>query len=80
MHNDLGLTEPLEVAVRYFHDRPYRVLDAYRFTDALVSTISDPAVRAPPPVGAIDQYVDNTDVTDRGHADLRRRYIAGPRL
>jgi hypothetical protein len=33
-----------------------------------------------PPVGAIDQYVDNTDVTDRGHADLRRRYIAGPRL
>jgi hypothetical protein len=80
LHNDLGLTEPLDVTVRYFHDRPFRVLDAYRFTDALVSTISDPAVRALPPVGAIDQYVDNTDLTDRKYADLRRRYIAGPGL
>jgi hypothetical protein len=34
VHNHLGLTEPLEVTVRYFHDRPFRVLDAYRFTDA----------------------------------------------
>jgi hypothetical protein len=70
----------LDVTTRYFHDRPFRVLDAYRFTDALVSTIIDPAVRALPPVGAIDQYVDNTDLTDRKHAELRRRYIAGPGL
>jgi hypothetical protein len=78
LHNELGLTEPVDVTVRYFHDRPFRVLDAYRFTNALVSTISDPAVRTLPPVGAIDQYVDNTDLTDRTHAELRRRYIAGP--
>lgn len=80
LHNELGLTEPLDVKVRYFHDRPFRVLDAHRFTDALVSTISDPAVRALPPVGAIDQYVDTTDLTDRSYAELRRRYIAGPGL
>jgi hypothetical protein len=80
VHNDLGLTEPLEVTVRYFHDRPFRVLDAHRFTNALVSTISDPAVRALPPVGAIDQYVDSTDLTDRAHAELRHRYLAGPGL
>ena len=80
LHNELGLTEPLDVEVRYFHDRPFRVLDAYRFTNALVSTISDPALSALPPVGAIDQYVDNTDLTDRTHAELRRRYIAGPGL
>jgi hypothetical protein len=80
LHNELGLTEPLDVKVRYFHDRPFRVLDAYRFTNALVSTISDPAVRDLPPVGAIDQYVDNTDLTDRTYAELRRRYIAGPGL
>jgi hypothetical protein len=70
----------LDVKVRYFHDRPFRVLDAYRFTNALVTTISDPAVRTLPPVGAIDQYVDNTDLTDRTYAELRRRYIAGPGL
>ena len=80
MHNDLGLTEPLDVTVRSFHDRPFRVLDAHRFTGALVATIHDPAVQALPPVGAIDQYVDNTDLTDRRQADLRRRYIAGPGL
>jgi hypothetical protein len=45
LHNELGLTEPLDVKVRSFHDRPFRVLDAYRFINALVSTISDPAVR-----------------------------------
>jgi len=80
LHNDLGLTEPMDVKVRYFHDRPFRVLDAYRFTDALVSTIGDAAVRALPPVGAIDQYVDSTDLTDRGHTELRRRYVSGPGL
>ena len=80
LHNSLGLTDPLEVTVRYFHDRPFRVLDAYRFTDALVATIGDPAIRALPPVGGIDQYVDNTDLTDRSYASSRRRYIAGPSL
>jgi hypothetical protein len=78
MHNDLSLTEPVETKVRPFHSRPFLVLDAFRFTDALTSTISDPAIRALPPVGAIDQYVDSTNLTDRGFADRRRRYLAGP--
>jgi uncharacterized protein DUF4037 len=80
LHNELGLTEPVDVEVRYFHDRPFRVLDAHRFTEALVPTIRDPALRALPLVGAIDQYVDSTDLTDRSHADRRRRYLAGPGL
>jgi uncharacterized protein DUF4037 len=80
MHNDLGLTEPLDVHVRQFHTRPFLVLDAHRFTDALISTISDPVLRALPPVGTIDQYVDSTDITDRNHTDRRIRYIAGPEL
>ncbi|MCS7475515.1 DUF4037 domain-containing protein [Umezawaea endophytica] len=80
LHNDLGLTEPLDPRVRYFHDRPFLVLDAHRFTDALVATIADPALRALPPVGAIDQYVDSTDLTDRAFLDRRRRYVAGPGL
>ena len=78
-HNGLGLTEPVETRVRYFHDRPFRVLDAYRFTDALIPTIEDPEVRALPPVGAIDQYVDSADLTDRRNAEVRRRYLADPR-
>jgi hypothetical protein len=78
MHNDLGLTEPLDTATRPFHTRPFLVLDSYRFTDALMATIGDPALRALPPVGAIDQYVDSTDLTGRTFGDRRRRYLADP--
>jgi hypothetical protein len=37
------------------------VLDASRFTAALLEIIADPRIRQLPVVGAIDQYVDNTD-------------------
>ncbi|WP_179121656.1 hypothetical protein [Streptomyces avermitilis] len=78
MHNDLGLTEPLETKARYFHTRPFLVMDGYRFTDTLMATINDPQVRSLPPVGAIDQFVDSTDVTQ--FANRRKRYITGPVL
>ena len=77
LHNRLSLTAPLDPKVRRFHDRPFLVLDGFRFTDALVATITDPAVRALPQVGAYDQYVDNTDM---GATEARTRYIAGPGL
>ncbi|QRP44105.1 DUF4037 domain-containing protein [Amycolatopsis sp. FDAARGOS 1241] len=54
-HNQLGLTPPLEPRTRGFHSRPYRVLDAARFADAL----------CPGAVGAVDQWVDSTDVLGR---------------
>jgi hypothetical protein len=78
MHNDLGLTEPLETKARYFHTRPFLVMHGYRFTDTLMATINDPQIRSLPPVGAIDQFVDSTDVTQ--FADRRKRYITGPVL
>jgi Domain of unknown function (DUF4037) len=63
MHNDLGITEPLSAKVQPFHDRPFQVLNSERFADAIQATISDPIVRAlPPNLGAIDQFVDSTDV------------------
>lgn len=78
LHNELGITEPVDPRVRQFHERPFLVLDSYRFTDALMATICDPAIRAMPPVGAIDQYVDSTDLTDRTFLDRRRRYLKPP--
>jgi Domain of unknown function (DUF4037) len=77
LHNALGLTEPVDPGVRYFHDRPFLVLDSFRFADALVATVADPVVRVLPRVGAYDQYIDNTDM---GAGDVRRRYVAGPGL
>jgi hypothetical protein len=61
LHNDLELTAPVDPRVRPFHDRPFRVLGAERFTRALIGSIADPAVRALPLTGAVDQFVDSTD-------------------
>jgi hypothetical protein len=61
LHNDLGLTAAVDPRVQPFHDRPFRVLHAGRFTQALTSSITDPAVRGLPLTGAVDQFVDSTD-------------------
>ena len=79
-HNALDLTEPLDGSARPYHGRPFRVLHAERFTEALLATVADPAIRTLPPVGAVDQYVDSTDLTDHNHAARRRRYLTGPPL
>ena len=57
----LGLIEPVDPQLRPFHNRPARVLIAYRFADPCLATVADPALRALPPTGAIDQVVDTAD-------------------
>ncbi len=65
MHNALQITEPLDTAVRRFHQRPYLVIDGDRFVDAVRAQIVDPAVKAlPVHLGSVDQFVDSTDVLD----------------
>jgi hypothetical protein len=61
LHNRLGLTEPLDTGVRDYYDRPYKVLDAGRFSRALLNRVTDPRIRELPLTGAVDQYIDNTD-------------------
>jgi hypothetical protein len=55
----------VDASARFFHDRPFRVLHAERFAGALVATIRDPVLRGLPLVGAVDQFVDSTDVLGR---------------
>ena len=75
LHNTLAVTPPLDPAVRpTFYDRPYRVLDAGRFADALRAQIRDEEVRALPMTGAVDQFVDNT--TAIGDQALLRAAVA----
>ncbi|MCP3805591.1 DUF4037 domain-containing protein [Allokutzneria sp. A3M-2-11 16] len=59
LHNASGLTEPLDTRTRPFHDRPYRVLGAERFAEALMAGT---ALGGLPLTGTVDQIVDNTDV------------------
>ena len=44
------------------YTRPYRVLHAERFTEALLESIADPEVRRLPLTGAVDQFADSTDL------------------
>jgi hypothetical protein len=62
-HNALGLTAHLDPTVSQFYGRPFLVLHAERFSEALYAQIQDPEVRALPQyLGGIDQFVDSTDV------------------
>jgi Domain of unknown function (DUF4037) len=61
-HNALGLTSPVDATGRPFHGRPFRVLGSARFVDACLARVTDPWLKSLPPVGAIDQFADSTDV------------------
>lgn len=65
MHNDLDLTDLLPTTVSPFHERPFQVIHADRFAAAIAAAIADEQVRSlPPHLGAVDQFIDSTDVLD----------------
>ncbi len=62
LHNSLGITEPLPTKVSRFHKRPFLVIQADRFVDALGAEIKNPEILAlPEHLGAYDQFIDFTD-------------------
>jgi hypothetical protein len=62
MHNTLGVTGPLDVTPRPAFSRPYMVIGAERFANALLSAIESVELRGiSVRIGAIDQYADSTD-------------------
>lgn len=62
MQNDLNITEPLPTEPTFFHTRPFRVIHGERFAAALSSTIDGEFLTLVAKLGAIDQWVDSTDV------------------
>lgn len=71
MHNDLGITAPLDPRTGHYHGRPFKeeegrpftVIHAERFAAAIRATIVDAMLRAVASfTGGIDQWVDSTDV------------------
>jgi hypothetical protein len=62
-HNRLGITEPLPIQVSSFHNRPFLVIHGDAFADAIRAAITNEEIRAlPDNLGAIDQFIDSTDV------------------
>jgi hypothetical protein len=74
LHNAIGVTPPVDPAVRpTYYDRPYAVLEAGRFARALRDQISSGKVRELPLIGAVDQFIDNTDAI--GDSALRQAAV-----
>ena len=65
-HNELEVTERVDPTVRPFWGRPFRVLFADRFVDALRNAIADRSLRAiDHQAGAVDSVSDNVDFLDQ---------------
>jgi hypothetical protein len=61
LQRERGLPAPTSAVIPFF-DRPYRTV-GQAVPQALLADITDPDVaRLPPLVGAIEQWVDSTDV------------------
>lgn len=60
--NALGVTRSEDAMGRPFHSRPYLASAADRFVAACLDAIGDAWLRDLPLVGAVDQWVDSTDV------------------
>jgi len=63
LHNDLGITDSLSTEVSQFYNRPFVIIRADKFADAINEKIEDEEVKQLPKyLGGIDQYVDSTEV------------------
>ncbi|GIH72032.1 hypothetical protein [Sphaerimonospora thailandensis] len=65
LQNDTGLAQPVDPTRRSYHDRPFHVLHAERFAQALARTITHPELSVLPLSGCVDQWADNTDFLGR---------------
>jgi hypothetical protein len=79
-HNALQITPPLETTVSRYYGRPYLVIHADRFAEEIKRAITDEEVKqiAQRNIGAVDQFVDSTDVLSHPYLcrSLRSVYTA----
>lgn len=67
LQNASGLTTPLPEQVSRFYERPFRVIHAEQFVQALLARVVDPTVHhlaTRPLIGSIDQFSDSTDLVE----------------
>lgn len=76
--NALGIAERVEPTITDYFNRPYKVIFAGRFADALKAAITDEAIKAlPGDIGGADQLVDSTDVTSNAAVMQQLRGLYG---
>ncbi|MEW2403278.1 DUF4037 domain-containing protein [Streptomyces sp. NPDC046862] len=68
LQNASGLIAPVDPGRRSYYSRPFLVLHADRFAQALARTVTDPDLCTLPLVGNVDQWADSTDLLDQRRA------------
>jgi hypothetical protein len=77
IHNGLGITTVVEPRVSTYFGRPFNVINAHRFKDALTETLSTSLLKEISCLGSVDQFVDSTDVTQNCQRMRRLTNIYG---
>ena len=78
MHNELAITPPLDTSTRGFFARPYQVIFASRFDEAIREQIRDDRIRElPSRLPAVDQLCDLAGATRSPILTGRMRRIYG---
>jgi len=64
-HNSLGITEELDSNIRNYFSRPFQVLSAGRFAEAIRKVIQSAELKQlVPEIGSVSQFTDSTTVFD----------------
>ena len=62
LYNSQKITEPLPAKVSAYYDRPYLVIHADKFAEAIKNKIEDKDVKAiKTNIGSVNQFIDSTD-------------------
>ncbi|HUT80654.1 MAG TPA: DUF4037 domain-containing protein [Candidatus Bathyarchaeia archaeon] len=65
IHNDLQITDSIEIKITPFHDRPYLIINAVDFIEAIRAKItSETLLNIKPEIGSINQISNETFILD----------------
>ncbi len=63
-HNRLNITDPFDPQPVRFHERPFMVIQAERFAEAIQNSIQNEEIRRMPLFGSVNQFCFTTDILE----------------
>lgn len=76
-HNNLQVTEPMNAKVTEYYGRPYLVIFAGRFAEALYEKITDPVLKGIGLLGSVDQMTNVSAILEHNHNIKKMRELYG---
>ena len=64
LHNQLGITPPVEVEPSFYFGRPYKVIHGGAIAAKILEAMGTESIRRLPCIGSVNQYLSSVDVLD----------------